>query len=155
MLRRLKRQIRSRSLAFSVTGKRRWHVTGLIATLRSTRRSRVLDAEEKEAQHGESEVPTIEQTLAWLRDLPALWHAAEPSGRRLLAEAVFERIDVLGIGIAEITPTPEADAHGWSDAFGEPVVLSVNLKTGRGERSSADQHRPALLVINVCWSPSG
>ena len=94
-------------------------------------------------------MPTIEQTLAWLRDLPALWHAAEPSGRRLLAEAVFERIDVLGIGIAEITPTPEADAHGWSDAFGEPVVLSVNLKTGRGERSQACG---TDLFVPVAWT---
>ena len=94
----------------------------------------LLDAEEKEARNRQDEVPTAEQSLAWLQDLPALWQAAEPSGRRLLVEAVFERIDVLGISSVEITPTPEADACGWSDAFGEPVALSVKVKTGRGER---------------------
>ena len=50
---------------------------------------------------------------------------------------MFERIDVLGISSVEITPTPEADACGWSDAFGEPVAISVKVKTGRGERYRA------------------
>jgi DNA invertase Pin-like site-specific DNA recombinase len=103
-----------------------------------------LDAEEKEARSRQGEVPTAQQTLGWLHDLPALWRAAEPSGRRLLAEAVFERIDVLGISAAEITPTPEADARGWSEAFGEPVVLTVKVKTGRGERTRPDKPETSL-----------
>jgi hypothetical protein len=95
-------------------------------------------------------VPTAEEASARLRDLPALWALAEPSGRRLLAEAIFEPIDVLGTNSVEITPTPEAQSRGWSDAFGEPIVLSVKVKTGRGERDSASlTQRPGpFLLIN-------
>ena len=30
--------------------------------------------------------------------LPALWHAADDSGRRLLTGALFEKVEVLGVG---------------------------------------------------------
>jgi hypothetical protein len=39
---------------------------------------------------------TREQAIGSLRELPELWDDAEPSERKLLAEALFERIDVLG-----------------------------------------------------------
>jgi hypothetical protein len=36
----------------------------------------------------------------------------------------FDRVEVLGVESVTIHPTPEADAHGWSDAFGNvPLVL--------------------------------
>ena len=44
--------------------------------------------------------PTADQAAEWLRDLPTLWALAGPDGRRLLVEAVFERIDVLGLASA-------------------------------------------------------
>jgi hypothetical protein len=78
------------------------------------------------------------EALAWLRDLPALWAAADDSGRRLLTEALFEKVEVLGVQSVTIHPTPEADAHGWSDAFGPvPLLLDGGRKVGtygRGER---------------------
>jgi hypothetical protein len=54
--------------------------------------------------------------------------AADDSGRRLLTEAIFEKIEVLGVQSATIHPTPEADTHGWSDAFG---TLALLLNAGR------------------------
>jgi hypothetical protein len=81
------------------------------------------------------------EALAWLRDLPALWAAADDSGRRLPTEALFEKVEVLGVQSVTIHPTPKADAHGWSDAFG-PVPLLLNAgrafsTDGRGERNCA------------------
>ena len=53
----------------------------------------------------------------------------DDSGRRLLTEALFEKVEVLGVKSATIHPTPEADAHGWSDAFGsEPLLLRVGAE---------------------------
>ncbi len=78
------------------------------------------------------------EAVAWLRDLPALWASADDSGRRLLTEAIFEKVEVLGVQSVTIHPTPEADAHGWSDAFGTlPVLLNAGRAfsaDGRGER---------------------
>ena len=52
--------------------------------------------------------------------------AAADSGRRLLAEALFEKVEVLGAQSVTIHPTPEADAHGWSDEFGSgPLLLNA------------------------------
>jgi DNA invertase Pin-like site-specific DNA recombinase len=96
-----------------------------------------LDAEEADAK-ASTQVVEPSEALEWLRDLPALWAAADDSGRRLLTEALFETVEVLGVQSVTIHPTPEADAHGWSDAFGaEPLLLSVGGKVstdGRGER---------------------
>jgi DNA invertase Pin-like site-specific DNA recombinase len=96
-----------------------------------------LDAEESEAKASEQVVePSV--ALAWLRDLPALWATADDSGRRLLTEALFEKVEVLGVQSVTIHPTPEADAHGWSDAFGSvPLLLNAGRAfstDGRGER---------------------
>jgi len=97
------------------------------------------------------------------RDLPALWAAADDSGRRLLTEALFERVEVLGVQSVAIHPTPEADAHGWSDAFGpEPLLLNTGRAfrtNGRGERShtaTTDVFVPVKwpLRILVSW-PAG
>ena len=96
-----------------------------------------LDAEEAEAKVSALAVQPAE-ALAWLHDLPALWAAADDSGRRLLTEALFEKVEVLGVESVTIHPTPEADAHGWSDAFGAaPLLLNAGRAFstyGRGER---------------------
>jgi hypothetical protein len=47
-----------------------------------------LDAEEAEAK-ASTQVVEPSEALSWLRDLPALWGAADDSGRRLLTEALF------------------------------------------------------------------
>jgi hypothetical protein len=101
-----------------------------------------------------------------LRNLPALYAAADDSGRRLLNEAVFERIDVLGVNVITIHPTAEADAHGWSAAFGPdpllvPVEIVANAKgtDGRGERDSPSlthlSARPPFTVVNRTRTASG
>ena len=70
----------------------------------------------------------------------------------MVADALFEHIDVLGLRKATAHLTADIVRHGLAAALPEEVGTLV---CGRGEMSSADQHRPALLVINVCWSPSG
>ena len=61
---------------------------------------------------------------------------ADDSGRRLLTEALFEKVEVLEVQSVTIHPTPEADAHGWSEAFGSrPLLLDEFSTDGRGERS--------------------
>ena len=83
-----------------------------------------LDAEEASARASTQGVSAAE-AVAGLHDLPALWAAADDSGRRLLTEAIFEKVEVLGIQSVTIHPTPEADAHGWSEAFGTlPLLLN-------------------------------
>jgi hypothetical protein len=67
-----------------------------------------------------------------------------------LTEALFEKVEVLGVQSVTIHPTPEADAHGWSEAFG-PVPLLLNAgrafcTAGRGERIRADTPSPSLLI---------
>ena len=82
-----------------------------------------------------------QRALDWLFKLPMPWAKAEDSGRRLLTEALFEKVEVLGLNVVEIHPTPEADAHGWSDAFGpDPLLLDIGAlvhNDGRGERDRA------------------
>ena len=108
-----------------------------------------LDAEEAEAK-ASTRVVEPSEALAWLRDLPALWEAADDSGRRLLTEALFEKVEVLGVQSVTIHPTPEADAHGWSEAFGDaPLIVRVGDRIatdGRGERSQPDTMRTSCSV---------
>ena len=96
-----------------------------------------LDAEEASAK-ASTKVVSAAEAVAWLHDLPALWAAADDSGRRLLTEAIFEKVEVLGVQSVTIHPTPEADAHGWSEAFDSaPVLLNAGpafSTDGRGER---------------------
>ena len=112
-----------------------------------------LDERESEAK-ASTRVVEPSEALAWLRDLPALWAAADDSGRRLLTEAIFEKVEVLGVQSVTIHPTPEAGAHGWSDAFGTlpplPSAGRASRTDGRGERDSPSRtQRPGpFLLIN-------
>jgi hypothetical protein len=100
-----------------------------------------LDAEEAIAR-ASTKVVSVAEATAWLHNLPALWTAADFSGRRLLTEALFEKVEVLGVRSVTIHPTPEADAHGWSAAFGSvPLLLNAGRTfstDGRGERLSPE-----------------
>ena len=48
-----------------------------------------------------------------LRQLAVVGDQAEPAGRKLLAEALFERIDILGSTKVKVHPSASAKAQGW------------------------------------------
>jgi hypothetical protein len=78
---------------------------------------RRLDREETEAKATNADVPTAAEAVEYLRDLPRLWDEAEGSGRKQLAEALFERIDVLGARKLNVHPSAAAKAQGWAEAW--------------------------------------
>lgn len=67
-----------------------------------------------------------------------------------VAEAEFERIDVLGVTDYTFTLTAHAKARGWDAAFGAGVVRVKGGQSGRGERDSPSRtQRPdGFLLIN-------
>jgi DNA invertase Pin-like site-specific DNA recombinase len=90
---------------------------------------RTLDQEEQRARGAAPEGPTADEATESLRELPKLWDDAEPSGRKLLAEALFERIDVLGAGKAKLHPSASAKAQGWDVAWnGARLVVMVGAR---------------------------
>jgi hypothetical protein len=66
--------------------------------------------------------------VAYLSDLEQLWLAA-PTARRAMAEAIFERIDVIGIRSIRVVPTPAAVEYGLAEAF-----RTGSAGKSRGER---------------------
>jgi hypothetical protein len=68
--------------------------------------------------------------------LPDLWAKTSDAGRHAIAEAVFERIDVLGVTDYTFTLTAHAKARGWDAAFGAGVIREKEGQSGRGERDS-------------------
>lgn len=70
--------------------------------------------------------------VRYVRKLPATWRKAEGGpGRQLLASALFDRIDVLGIQEATVHLSAHAVRHGLAAALPAEVGILVN---GRGER---------------------
>jgi hypothetical protein len=68
-------------------------------------------------------------------DAVPTWREAEGGpGRALLAQALFERIDVLGFAEATVTLTEHASRHGFGAVLPEEIGILVS---GRGERSRA------------------
>jgi hypothetical protein len=61
-------------------------------------------------------IPTAAQARAYLESLPDLWAGTSDAGRRAIAEAVFERIDVLGVTDFTFALTARAKAYGWDAA---------------------------------------
>ena len=78
------------------------------------------------------------EARAYLEKLPTLWAKTSDAGRHAIAEAVFERIDVLGVTDYTFTLTAQAKARGWDAAFGAGAVRVKEGRSGRGERSSGD-----------------
>jgi hypothetical protein len=112
-----------------------------------------LDAEEADAR-ASTHIVSAADAIAWLRDLPARWDTADDSGRRLVTEALFEKVEVLGVKSVAVHPTPEADAHGWSKAFGPaPLLIPVEMVAaaigtdGRGERSRAHTFQLSVSIV--------
>jgi len=79
--------------------------------------------------------------VRYVQDLPETWRRAEGgSGRQLLASALFDRIDVLGITDATAYLSAHAVRHGLGAALPAEVGIVVS---GRGERSGTE----AIQVI--------
>lgn len=96
-----------------------------------------LDAELEQAAERDVATPTAAQAREYLESLPKLWDETTVDGRRAMAEAVFERIDVLGVTEYSIVPTADAIAQGWDLAFGRAAITCTIGHSGRGGRSSA------------------
>jgi DNA invertase Pin-like site-specific DNA recombinase len=93
-----------------------------------------LDQEQVAAQNFErlDDIPA-DVAVRYVQDLPETWRKAEGgSGRQLLASALFDRIDVLGIQEATIHLSAHAVRHGLAAAL--PAEVGI-LVSGRGERS--------------------
>ena len=93
-----------------------------------------LDAEAQAAVVRPSRTPTAAEARAYLEELPMLWAKTSDAGRHAIAEAVFERIDALGVTDYTVTLTAHAKARGWDAAFGAGVVRVKEGWSGRGER---------------------
>ena len=93
-----------------------------------------LDAEAAAAVVRPSRTPTAAEARSYLEELPKLWAKTSDAGRHAIAEAVFERIDVLGATDYTFTLTAHAKSRGWDAAFGAGVVRVKDGQSGRGER---------------------
>ena len=78
----------------------------------------------------------MDVAVRYVQDLPETWRKAEGGyGRQLLASALFDRIDVLGIQEATVHLSADAVRHGLAAAL--PAEMGI-LVSGRGERSQDD-----------------
>jgi hypothetical protein len=109
-----------------------------------------LDAEEAEARRSrQADGVPADVAVRYLRELATTWHKAEGGpGRRMLAQALFERIEALGFREATLRLTDTALAHGFAAIIPERLDLTVGY--GRGERGSPSltQQPPTFLMIN-------
>ncbi len=100
---------------------------------------RRLDGEEAAARQPRVEegVPA-DVALRYLRELPETWaRRPEARGAQLLADALFERIEVLGLREATAHLSEHAVRHGLAAVLPEEFGISVS---GRGERSRDDDN---------------
>lgn len=88
-----------------------------------------LDAEAAAAVVRPSRIPTAADARAYLES-PDLWAKTSDAGRHAIAEAVFERIEVLGVTDYTFTLTAHAKARGWHAAFGAGVVRVQEGQSG-------------------------
>ena len=91
------------------------------------------------------------EAVGYLRDLGGTWAAADGGqGRKMLTEALFERIDVRGFRKAQLHLTDAAIAHGFGAVLPGNFGISVS---GRGERGRASlahlRFRPRFVLENV------
>jgi hypothetical protein len=92
-----------------------------------------LDAEEAAAVVRPSRIPTAAEARAYLESLPDLWAKTSDAGRHAIAEAVFEKIDVLGVAdypCTGLTPT-ESESHASNRAAGVDGQSAGRLRVGR------------------------
>lgn len=102
-----------------------------------------LDQEQVAAETRErlDDIPA-DVAVRYVRNLPETWRKAEGgSGRQLLASALFDRIDVLGMQEATVHLSAHAVRHSLAAAL--PVEVGI-LISGRGER-----RQTSLRHLNV------
>jgi hypothetical protein len=110
-----------------------------------------LDHEQSDAEHQDrtAAIPP-DVAVRYVRDLPESWRKAEGGqGRQLLASALFDRIDVLGVQEATVHLSAHAVRHGLAAALPVEVGILVN---GRGERSETTLRHlnlPASLSLEI------
>jgi DNA invertase Pin-like site-specific DNA recombinase len=96
-----------------------------------------LDAEQAEAERPtRPEGIDAAEARRYLEQLADTWNALEGvpgRGRRMLAEALFERIDVLGFREAKVHLTEAAARHGLAAVLPSRLQLVIS-GNGRGER---------------------
>ncbi len=103
-----------------------------------------LDSEAEATVVRPSRIPTAAEARTSLESLPELGAKTSDAGRHAIAEAVFERIDVLGANDFTLTLTAHAKAHGWGAALGaEDQSISIG-QSGRGEKDS-----PATIDLPI------
>jgi DNA invertase Pin-like site-specific DNA recombinase len=91
-----------------------------------------LDREEAEAQAMDRPPLTFREVAEALADLRSLFADAEPATQHRIAEALFDRVEVLGPSEVWLHPSVEAEARGWAAAMsGE---FRIESRYGRGER---------------------
>ncbi len=112
-----------------------------------------LDAEASAAVNRPTRMPTAAEAREFLESLPELWAKTSDAGRKAIAEAVFERIDVLGARDFTFTLTAAAKARGWDAAFGRGV-LRLSADGGRGKTSTL-QTGPEEGVLSTTQGQSG
>ena len=111
---------------------------------------RALDQDEGRAREAGPGGPSPEESVEAMRDLPSLWDQAEPSGRKLLAEALFERIDILGSTKVKVHPSASAKAQGWDRAWnGARLVVMVGARVvgARGFEPAV----PTCRIVVPSW----
>jgi hypothetical protein len=88
--------------------------------------------------------------VRYMQDLPETWRKAEGGpGRQLLASALFDQIDVLGMQEATVHLSAHAVRHGLAAALPQEVGILVS---GRGERRQATLRHlnvPASLPLEI------
>jgi hypothetical protein len=94
-----------------------------------------LDVEEADARRERDAVSVPEDiAVQYLRELGSTWRATEGgSGQRMLAQALFERIEVHGFREAKLRLTDTAVAHGLAAVLPARFELGI-VDYGRGER---------------------
>ena len=113
-----------------------------------------LDAEAAAAVARPSRVPTAAQARAYLDSLPELWAKTSDAGRHAIAEAVFERIDVLGGERLHVHadgpregPRMGCSLRGWG-----PINLDWSIWSGREDlnrRPPVPQNLPRRSMPSV------
>jgi DNA-binding CsgD family transcriptional regulator len=102
-----------------------------------------LDAEAEAAVVRPSRLPTAAEARAWLESLPDLWAMTSDAGRHAVAEAVFERIDVLGAEDFTFTLTAHAKAHGWGCSLRGWGPINLDWSVWSGREALPRDHRPS------------
>ena len=111
-----------------------------------------LDAEETRARQPREEagVPA-DVAVRYLQELPETWARAKSgTGRALVADALFDRIEVLGLREATAHLSDHAVRHGLGAVLPAEFGISVS---GRGERACASHTDLSVDLIRLAQQP--